>query len=57
MHDGRSGLDYAMDGLYNVIVLDVMLPKRSGFEVVRTLRANKNTTPVLLLTAKDEITD
>ncbi|MDD4238875.1 MAG: response regulator transcription factor [Desulfotomaculaceae bacterium] len=57
VHDGWAGLDYAMSGLYDVIVLDVMLPKRSGFEVVRALRANKNTTPVLLLTAKDEITD
>jgi len=57
VHDGAAGLDYAMSGLYDVIVLDVMLPKKSGFEVVRTLRANKNTTPVLLLTAKDDITD
>ena len=57
VHDGGAGLDYAMSGLYDVIVLDVMLPKKSGFEVVRTLRANKNTTPVLLLTAKDDITD
>ncbi len=57
VHDGAAGLDYAMSGLYDVIVLDVMLPKKSGFEVVRTLRVNKNTTPVLLLTAKDDITD
>lgn len=57
VHDGSDGLDYAMSGLYDVIVLDVMIPKRSGFEVVRELRAKKMATPVLLLTAKDEITD
>lgn len=34
VHDGASGLDYALSGLYDVIVLDVMLPKLSGFEVV-----------------------
>lgn len=57
VHDGESGLDYAISGLYDVMVLDVMIPKMSGFEVVKALRAQKNTTPVLLLTAKDEITD
>lgn len=57
VHDGASGLDYALSGLYDVIVLDVMLPKLSGFEVVRGLRAAKITTPVVLLTAKDEISD
>lgn len=57
VHDGADGLDYALSGLYDVIVLDVMLPKRSGFEVVRELRAKKIATPVLLLTARDEIMD
>lgn len=57
VHDGESGLDYAISGLYDVIILDVMIPKISGFEVVKALRTQKNTTPVLLLTAKDEITD
>lgn len=57
VHDGESGLEYALSGLYDVIVLDVMIPKRSGFEVVKALRTAKNTTPVLLLTAKDEIHD
>ncbi len=57
VHDGAIGLDYAMSGIYDVIVLDVMLPKRNGFEVVRELRAKKITSPVILLTAKDEITD
>lgn len=57
VHDGQAGLDYALSGLYDVIVLDVMIPKLSGFEVVKALRTHKNTTPVLLLTAKDEISD
>ncbi len=57
VHDGAAGLDYAMSGLYDVVVLDVMLPKKSGFEVVRELRARRITVPVLLLTARDEITD
>jgi len=55
--NGEDGLNYALSGQYDVIVLDVMLPKRNGFEVVRELRRQKNATPVLLLTAKDEITD
>lgn len=55
--NGEDGLSYALSGQYDVIVLDVMLPRRSGFEVVRELRNQKNATPVLLLTARDEITD
>ena len=57
VYDGRDGLDYAMSGQYDVVVLDVMLPERSGFEVVRALRAQNNAVPVLLLTARDEISD
>ncbi|AGL03507.1 response regulator transcription factor [Desulfoscipio gibsoniae] len=57
VYNGEDGLNYALSGQYDVIVLDVMLPKRSGFEVVRELRKQKNATPVLLLTARDEITD
>ena len=57
VHDGEAGLDYALSGIYDVIVLDVMLPKRNGFDIVRELRAQKESTPVLLLTAKDEVQD
>ena len=57
VHDGEAGLDYALSGIYDVIVLDVMLPKRNGFDIVRELRAQKDQTPVLLLTAKDEVQD
>lgn len=57
VYDGESGLDYAMSGLYDLIILDVMIPKLNGFELVRKLRSAKNPVPVLLLTAKDDITD
>lgn len=57
VHDGADGLDYAMSNRYDIIVLDVMLPKRNGFEVVKALRKSKISTPVILLTAKDEVSD
>ena len=57
VHDGVSGLDYAMSGIYNGIILDVMLPGMNGYDVVHSLRENHIATPVLLLTAKDEVTD
>ncbi len=52
-HDGVSGLDSARLGNYDAIVLDVMLPRLSGYEVVRTLRTEQNWVPVLMLSAKD----
>lgn len=45
VYDGEDGLAYALDGSYDVIVLDVMLPKRNGFDVVRSLRAAKTPLP------------
>ena len=57
VYDGADGLDYALMGQYDVIVLDVMLPKLDGFEVTRRLRAAHVSTPILMLTARDEIPD
>ncbi len=57
VYDGEDGYDYARLGNYDVIVLDVMLPKMSGFEVVKKLRREHNATPVIMLTAKDETDD
>ncbi|WP_458862087.1 response regulator transcription factor [Acidaminobacterium chupaoyuni] len=57
VYDGEDGLEYARSGYYDVIVLDVMLPKRNGFDVVRQLRRENIATPVILLTARDEISD
>jgi DNA-binding response OmpR family regulator len=56
-HDGEAGLDNALSSIYDVVLLDVMLPKLDGFTVLRRLRAEGNQTPVLLLTAKSETSD
>lgn len=56
-YDGEEALDYMRLGEYDVILLDIMLPKMNGLDVVRTLRKKRDKTPVLLLTAKDAIED
>ncbi len=56
-YDGDNGLNYALSGIYDLIILDVMLPKLNGFDLLKELRHHKITTPVLFLTAKDEISD
>ena len=55
--NGEDALDYLTLSTYDAAVLDVMMPKKDGITVVRELRAQKNATPVLLLTAKAEIED
>ena len=55
-HDGESGLFSGESGSYDAIVLDLMLPRLSGHEVLKKLRA-KNATPVLILTARDTLDD
>lgn len=57
VHDGADGLDYALSGQYDAILLDVMLPKLDGFEVARRLRAAHISTPILMLTARDDVSD
>ena len=57
VHGGRAALDYALDGDYDCLVLDIMMPKLSGLEVLRSLRAVNNTVPVLFLTAKGDAAD
>ncbi len=57
VYDGEDGLDYALTGIYDCILLDIMLPKRDGISVLRELRAAKISTPVLLLTAKSDTED
>lgn len=56
-YNGEDGLNYALSGIYDVIVLDVMMPKTNGFEVLKALRAKKIKTPVLMLTAKSDVAD
>ena len=53
VHDGVAGLETARDGSYDAVILDVMLPRLSGYDVVRTLRQERNWVPVLMLSAKD----
>ena len=55
VYDGEDGLYYAQNGDYDVVVLDVMMPRMNGYEVVQRLRQNKNNVPVLMLTAKDDV--
>ena len=57
VYDGADGLDYGLSGQYDVILLDVMLPKLDGLEVARRLRCAHVSTPILMLTARDEIPD
>ena len=57
VNDGEEGYDYAASGIYDVIILDVMLPNMNGFDIVLKLRNNKVKTPIIMLTAKDEIGD
>jgi two-component system copper resistance phosphate regulon response regulator CusR len=56
-HDGRTGLDRALDEEYALILLDVMLPQMDGWTVCQALRARRNTTPILMLTARDAVGD
>ncbi|ATV68855.1 coaggregation response regulator transcription factor CarR [Fusobacterium pseudoperiodonticum] len=55
--NGEEALEYLEYGAYDLIVLDIMLPKVNGYEVVKKLRENKNETAVLMLTARDSIDD
>jgi len=56
-YDGEYGLDCALTGVHDIIILDVMLPKKDGFRVLRELRESGVDTPVLMLTARGEIRD
>src|SRR5215510_6883695 len=56
-YDGEEGLDYAYVAAYDVLVLDILLPKLDGLDVLRALRARGVETPVLILTAKDTVED
>ena len=56
-YDGEDGLDNALTGVYDLIILDIMLPKMNGLQVLENLRKENIECPVILLTAKDEISD
>ncbi|KWX71859.1 response regulator transcription factor [Paenibacillus jilunlii] len=57
VHDGRSGLDYAQSGIYDLLLLDIMMPEMDGITVLKKLRSGGISTPVIMLTARGEITD
>ena len=55
--NGEMGEDEALTGLYDLILLDIMLPKKNGFEILKTLKNEKVKTPIIILTAKGEMDD
>src|SRR4029077_8389721 len=55
--DGAEGLALAKDYEFDVIILDIMMPKLSGYDLAKRLRAQKNRTPILMLTARDSVPD
>lgn len=57
VYDGNDGLEYGKSNIYDLIILDIMLPYKNGFEVALELRQNKINTPILMLTAKDTVPD
>lgn len=56
-YDGVSGLDNALSGIYDIIILDIMLPEMDGIQLLSNIRKSNISTPVLMLTAKSEIED
>ncbi len=56
-YDGEDGLDKALSGIYDAIVLDIMMPKMNGYQVLAQIRENKLSTPVIMLSAKSEVVD
>lgn len=57
VYDGEDGRDYALTGVYDLLILDVMLPKLDGLQVARSLRAAKVSAPILMLTARSGLED
>ncbi len=55
--DGEMGAEYAQLGIYDLLILDVMMPKMDGYQVARQVRANRCSTPILMLTAKSGLED
>lgn len=56
-YDGEAGLDNALSGIYDLMILDVMLPKKDGFTVAQEVRRAQSSLPILMLTAKSEVMD
>ena len=56
-YDGETGAEYAMLGVYDLLILDVMMPNLDGYQVARQVRSRRCSTPILMLTAKSELHD
>ena len=56
-YDGETGREYALLGIYDLLILDVMMPKLNGFEVASQVRAQRCSTPILMLTARSSLED
>lgn len=56
-YDGETGKEYAELGVYDLLILDVMMPKLNGFDLARQVRRSRCATPILMLTAKSELED
>ena len=57
VYDGEDGAEYAQTGIYDLLILDVMMPKLNGYQVARQVRTHRLATPILMLTAKGELQD
>lgn len=57
VYDGLSALEYIRSGVYDLVILDIMMPKMDGISVLTSIRSEKNPVPVLMLTARDEVQD
>lgn len=57
VYDGEDGAAYAETGIYDLLILDVMIPKMDGYQVARKVRADRCGTPILMLTAKSDLED
>ena len=57
VYNGEDGAAYAETGIYDLLILDVMIPKMNGYEVAKKVRADRCGTPILMLTAKSELED
>ena len=57
VYDGEAGAEYAALGIYDLLILDVMMPKLDGLEVARQVRRGRCNTPILMLTARSEVAD
>lgn len=56
-YDGEQALEFAQNGSYECMILDIMMPKKTGLDVLREIRATGDVTPVIMLTAKAEVDD